>query len=88
MSVNVENGRTADVEFPFYTGPVGVRERDGHSELAYFGVAPELKFPIYGKVDGKRVSVTAIQSRDLDQTTASVIKPKAIRVVTLFVEPR
>lgn len=62
-------GRQAVAAFPFYSGPVGVREREGWMDIAFF--APEVRranLPVAGLLDGQRVWITALSTRQLDPT--------------------
>lgn len=85
---SIDNGRSALAEFPFYRGMVGVRDRDGYIELAYFDKVSDLKLPIDGKLDGERVRVLSVKARDLHQATASLSRTGSVRVITLTVVKR
>lgn len=61
LTGEVDNGRTSLVQFGNYSGPAGIREREGFVEVAYFGTAPR-KFPADGIVEGR--VATATGSRD------------------------
>lgn len=61
-----EPGRQAVAAFPFYAGPVGVRERDGWMDVAFFAPEVRAKLPVEGTLDGSRVRITAISTRQID----------------------
>ena len=61
-------GRQAQAAFPFYKGPVGVRDRDGWMDVAFFAPSVRPTLPIHGLLDGARVRITAIDTRPLDPT--------------------
>lgn len=63
---STEPGRQGIAAFPFYDGPVGIRDRDGWLDVAFF--APEIKgkLPVSGTLDGRPVRITAIATRKLD----------------------
>lgn len=64
----VEPGRQAVAAFPFYNGPVGVRERDGWMDAAFFAPAVRATLPVSGTLDGRRVRITALSTRQIDPT--------------------
>lgn len=78
---NVENGRTGMAAFPFFTGPVGIRDRDGAMEIAFYSPPMRFKLPVKGVIDGQDVQVIAVRARDLDPdrpTPAHSMEPRAI----------
>lgn len=65
---STEPGRQAQADFPFYVGSVGVRDRDGWMDVAFFAPDVRAKLPVSGTLDGKPVRITAISTRPLDRT--------------------
>lgn len=65
---STEPGRQTVAAFPFYSGPVGVRERDGWLDVAFFAPLVRMTLPISGLLDGKRVRITAVSTRQIDPT--------------------
>jgi len=61
-----EPGRQGVAAFPFYSGPVGIRDRDGWLDVAFFAPEVRAKLPVSGKLDGRSVRVTAISTRQTD----------------------
>lgn len=61
-----EPGRQGAAVFPFYSGPVGIRDRDGWLDVAFFAPEVRAKLPVSGKLDGRSVRVTAISTRQAD----------------------
>ena len=61
----VDNGRRGQAQLPFYTGEVGVTERAGMLELAWFGRPLTLSKPAEGELDGVRIRVNGLTSREL-----------------------
>lgn len=61
-----EPGRQGVAAFPFYSGPVGVRDRDGWLDVAFFAPEVRAKLPVSGKLDGRDVRITAISTRQID----------------------
>lgn len=56
------NGQMVNVDFPFFAGPAGLQERDGHVEFAYVGRAPG-GGSLVGKIDGEVYTVlSAVKS--------------------------
>lgn len=62
----VAPSRQARADFPFYEGQVGVRERDGWLDVAFFALDVRAKLPVDGLLDGKRIRITAISTRQID----------------------
>ena len=61
-----EPGRQGVAAFPFYSGSVGIRDRDGWLDVAFFAPEVRAKLPVSGKLDGRSVRVTAISTRQAD----------------------
>ena len=61
-----EPGRQGVAAFPFYEGEVGIRERDGWWDVAFFAPGVRAKLPASGVLDGRSVRVTAISTRQAD----------------------
>lgn len=68
---SIEPGRQALADFPFYAGPVGVRERDGWIDVAFFAPEVRVKLPLAATLDGRGVRVTAISTRQIDPIAKS-----------------
>jgi hypothetical protein len=70
LAGSAEPGRQAQAEFPFLKGPttVGVRDRDGWMDVAFFAPEVRAKLPADGLLDGQPVRVIAISTRVLDPT--------------------
>lgn len=66
ISGSAEPGRQGVALFPFFAGPVGIRERDGWWDVAFFAPEVRAKLPVSGKLDGRSVRVTAISTRQTD----------------------
>lgn len=65
---STEPGRQAIADFTFHKGPVGVRDRDGWMDVAFYAPSVRTTLPIHGLLDGQRVRITAIDTRPLDPT--------------------
>lgn len=84
ISGTTEPGRQANADFPFYTGPVGVRDRDGWIDVAFFAPDVRVKLPAVGSLDGRKVRITAISTRQLDPSARS---RGAMCAITMVVVP-
>jgi len=85
----VVNGTTGIAAFTFYAGAVGICDRDGYREVAFFAppVAPEL--PSEGFLDGEKVTVIEVRTRDLnphERTRGRDRGPRAI-IATVIPSP-
>jgi len=62
----VINGTTGFATFEFFAGQVGICQRDGAREVAFFAplVTPDL--PSEGILDGEKVTVIEIRTRPLN----------------------
>lgn len=75
---NIANGRRATATFPFYSGPVGIRERDESSdvfEVAFFAPSFRPALPTAAVVDGVTVTVTEVVQRGIVEVAAR--RPRA-----------
>jgi hypothetical protein len=63
-----ESGRQGVAVFPFYEGPVGIREREGWWDVAFFATGVRAKLPVSGMLDGRAVRITALSTRQTDPT--------------------
>ena len=82
-----EPGRQGVAAFPFYSGPVGIRDRDGWLDVAFFAPEVRAKLPVSGKLDGRSVRVTAISTRQTDPAAKARGAMCAI-TATVFPEDR
>lgn len=85
----VVNGTTGIAAFTFYAGGVGICERDGYREVAFFSplVTPEL--PSEGFLNGEKVTVIEVRTRDLnpgERTRGRDRGPRAI-IATVIPSP-
>jgi len=79
-----ESGRQGVAVFPFYEGPVGIREREGWWDVAFFASGVRAKLPVSGMLDGRSVRITAISTRQTDPSA----KPRgAMCAITATVIP-
>ena len=79
-----EPGRQGIADLPFYAGTVGIRERDGWLDVAFFAPEVRAKLPAAGKLDGRDVRITAVSTRQIDPTA----KPRgAMCAITATVIP-
>lgn len=78
MTDTIDNGRTALADFAFFTGRVGVRDREDYIEAAYFGRTRNVRLPADGTLDGEAVRAIEIQSRP-------VRAGAALRAITLTI---
>lgn len=79
-----EPGRQGVAVFPFYEGEVGIREREGWWDVAFFAAGVRAKLPVSGMLDGRPVRITAISTRQIDPNA----KPRgAMCAITATVIP-
>ncbi len=85
----VENGRRGVAVFPpsFYSGPVGIRERDGGMEIAFFAPPMRYRLPVEGTVDGVKVRVVSVAARDLDPAMPVPARSTTPRAIVAAVVP-
>lgn len=62
----VVNGTTGIAAFAFYAGMVGICERNGFREIAFFAPTVETELPSEGILDGEKVTVIEVRTRDLN----------------------
>ena len=63
----VDNGRQGTAVFTFYSGAVGIRDREDSMEVAFFADKVSVRVGQEGLVDGKIVTVVGVSTRELDQ---------------------
>ncbi|MBB4619983.1 hypothetical protein [Sphingomonas abaci] len=61
-----EPGRQGVAAFPFYTGAVGIRERDGWLDVAFFAPEVRARLPAIGFLDGVKVRIASVAARQID----------------------
>lgn len=86
---DVQNGRRGVAAFPasFYSGPVGIRERDGGMEIGFYTPPMRYRLPVEGMVDGVRVRVVSVSARDLDPAMPVPARSSTPRAITAVVVP-
>ena len=85
----VNNGTTGVAAFTFYAGVVGICERDGTREVAFFASMMTPDLPAEGFLDGEKVIVTEVRTRDLnphERTRGRDRGPRAI-IATVIPSP-
>lgn len=80
----VAENRIAQADFPFYTGPVGVVQRNGWLDVAFHAADIRVRVPVSGMLDGVPVLITSLNIRPLDPNVKSV--RGAMSAITLTVE--
>lgn len=86
---DVINGTTGIAAFAFYAGSVGICERDGMREVAFFAPLTMPNLPSEGFLDGEKVTVIDVQIRDLnpgERTRGRDRGPRAI-IATVIPSP-
>lgn len=83
----VDNGRRGAAIFRFYEGPVGIRDRDGVIELAFFSPPLHYRLPEEGLVDGQAVRVTGVRARDIDPDVPASTRSTTPRAIVMTVVP-
>jgi hypothetical protein len=83
----VDNGRRGTAIFRFYEGPVGIRERDGAIELAFFSPPLRYRLPEEGLVDGQAVRVSGVRAREIDPDMPASTRSTAPRAIVMTVVP-
>lgn len=84
---SVNNGRTGVAAFPFYKGSVGIRDREGEMEVAFYSQPMRFKLPVSGFVDGQKVTVISVRARDLDPDVPTSTRSTALRAIVATVIP-
>ena len=85
----VINGTTGIAAFAFFAGSVGICERDGMREVAFFASMTMPNLPSEGFLDGEKVTVIDVQIRDLnpgERTRGRDRGPRAI-IATVIPSP-
>lgn len=84
----VENSRLAQLDARgLYQDEVGVRERGGTLELAWFGRPPAFTAAVTGKLDDQAIRVTGVRSRDLSQAQPLRQRAATGKAITATAEP-
>lgn len=79
-----EPGRQGVALFPFYRGAVGIRERDGWLDVAFFAPEVNAKLPATGFLDGAKVRIASVAARQIDPSA----RPRgAMCAITAIVVP-
>lgn len=88
MIGQVDNGRTAHVDFYFYKGEVGVREYDGRMELAFFAKLLQIEVPAQGTLDGKPITISDKRVVRLDPSKPDDFNSLAVVTLIVFTKPQ
>ncbi|MBD8547900.1 hypothetical protein [Sphingomonas sp. CFBP 8760] len=83
----VNNGQRGTAVFTFYQGPVGIRNRSGWFEVAFFSSVVRPELPAAGLLDGKDVMVTGVTTRHLDPANPAKGRSEEPRAITATVVP-
>jgi len=76
----VDNGGTAEADFPFYKGTVGTRTRNGSDliEVAYRGEVTIERLPAAGKLGTEEVEILTLERSTTDRKMmVATVRPKS-----------
>ncbi len=83
----VVNGTTGIAAFTFFRGLVGICDRDGVREIAFFASPVTAELPSEGFLDGEKVLVTEIRTRDLNPGERARTRDRSPRAIIATVIP-
>lgn len=83
----VDNGTTGVAAFTFYAGGVGICQRAGYREIAFFSLPVTAVLPCEGLVDGEKVIVTEIRSRERNPGERTRDRDRGPRIIIATVIP-
>jgi hypothetical protein len=84
---SVVNGATGIAAFTFYAGTVGICERDGYLEVAFFAHPVTAELPSEGFLDGEKVTVIEVRTRDRNPGEPTRGRDRGPRVIIATVIP-